>query len=417
MIQLRQLARDGAILATVDGFGRGAVFLVLLLAARELGPSQFGQLSAILAVTMALGSVDLGVATWLLRELLAKPEDVAESLIQSSLSLSVAVAVVTMLAGVILSLAAFSQLELVFVAVGATAYATSLSLGNVLFATDRRSRRYGRIFVGSLLEKSVLVALAAPAALTHQIGLFGLAYLLAAIARLTFVTYVYRRLCPWRALVNLRPRSALNTIRQSLPFGLNSILISVVGRLDILVVVLLAGDIAAGYFSLGDKLVALGLAFGGILSAAALPILGSPLTPIAESRIFAQRVAFAVGLAAAVAVAILNVAGWPVLEAVFGQAYAASRTSVSVMLWAIPISYAAAMLIPVAYLLGRERDLLTANGAASAFGLLAVGIGAAQFGPAGAAAGFVVRQVAILAVVSGLVGRMSPRRNDTVPST
>jgi O-antigen/teichoic acid export membrane protein len=405
MNRFKSLLRDTLLLGFSDGLSRGAMFFVLLLAARQLGPADYGQLSAVLATTMALGALDLGVATWLLRELVADPT-IAKRSIQDAIGTSLAVAAVVVLASVVLSLAAFSSAGLVFTALGASAYATALTVGNVLYATDRSRRRYKPLIIGSMMEKAALVAIAIPAALTRSLPLFGAAYFAGAVVRIGFVSWVYRSFRPWHSLVTLRPLVAVGTLRRSLPFGLNSMLVSTIGRLDMLIVTILAGAVATGFFSLGDKLVSLGISMASVLSLAVMPIFGRGRREDAQ---FAERVALTALVAGWAGVAAISIWGWPVIEAAFGPSYAAAKGAVLVMLWAIPLVYATAILTPAAYLLNGESQLLRRSAVASAIGLVAVVVGSVLFGVEGAAVGFVVRQVVLFGVILLFVRSWSAR--------
>ena len=411
MRYVRSYARDGAYLALADGIGRGAVLILLLLAARAFGPAVYGQLSVVIALALALSSLtDLGVSQWLLRQLVhadVHNDGREEGL---ALSLSTGLSVATIVGTILVSRVLLKSSDAQWLALGATAYSASLGLGNILYARERSNRQLRRLLAGAAVEKVGLVVIGWWAIESRSIPLLGAAYGSVAVSRIGFAVGTnwenWQRIRPF---LSVNPRLIAPAARGALPFAINGLVISNLARLDILFVSLIAGPIAAAYFGLGDKLVALGLSGSAILTIATMPILGRPI----EGHVRASRRA-GLGITAIVFASSTVATGLLVLLvpglglAKLGSGYAAARGPVSLMLVAIPLSYAASVLISVAYLHRLERWITVWSVVTSAVGTVLVIVGTERLGVTGAALGFSGRQLILCVGYCFAATRTSP---------
>src|ERR1700680_2041221 len=177
MRYLRSYVRDGAYLALADGIGRGAVLGLLLLAARAFGATTYGELSVVIAVSLALSSLsDLGVSQWLLRELVHESTRSDGHQEGQAFSLSAALSVVMIEGQKFASRAVLTSSNAEWLALGATAYSASVGLGNILYARERSNRQLRRLLVGAAVEKIGFVVIALWAGEARLIPIFGSRY-------------------------------------------------------------------------------------------------------------------------------------------------------------------------------------------------------------------------------------------------
>jgi O-antigen/teichoic acid export membrane protein len=396
MRYLRSYARDGAYLALADGIGRGAVLVLLLLAARAFGAATYGELSVVIAVALALSSLtDLGVSQWLLRELVRASGQSDGRQEGHALSISAALSVITIVATLFASRAILHSSDAEWLALGATAYSASLGLGNILYARERSNRQLRRLLVGAGVEKIGLIVIGLWAVESRSIPLLGAAYGSVAVFRLGFA--IGTNLQNWyrmRPFVSLNPRVIWPAVQGALPFAINGLVLSNLSRLDVLFVSLLAGPIAAAYFSVGDKVVTLGLSGSAILTVATMPILGQSIDGhVRASRRTGLGIAAIIFASSALATGLLVVLAPGLGLAKLGNGYAAAAGPVSVMLVAVPLSYAAGVLTSVAYLHGQEHWITLWGVITSVAGAALVILGTQRLGITGAALAYSARQL------------------------
>ena len=414
-MRLRALLRDSFFLTALDGIGRAAVFGLLLLAAREFGPAEYGRLSAILAGSMTVGAlVDIGISTWLLRELMTVSGPDSTDRERRAFECSAVLGLPILLASVLVAHWLLSDPGEALLATGVCTYAISLGVGSVLYARDRSRRRYARLVGGSLLEKTFLAAMGVPAVLSHHLGLLGAAFLTAALVRVAYA--IGTDLGRWRIIttgLTVDAGRIGRTIREVSPFGINTFALSAATRLDVLLVALIAGNTAAGFFSLGDKLVAVALVPSAVLPAASMPIYGRSGQPGGADVNFALRLAAAAAFGLLILIGVLPFVDVKRALGIVGSQYVLGAWTAFLMLFAVPFSFASAILTPIIFLLGKEHRYLALGLAASAIGTAVLLIGSAIHGSEGAAIGFSARQLVLVIVLVFLIqGRREARVRD-----
>ncbi len=366
---------------------------ISVILARSLDAKHFGVFSGFLGLSQALSlAIDVGLATWLLRELsrvwaqdshaLATTE--AAGLLWDALLVmipsGVALVTLTATAGALMGLPP----DLVALVVGLMLYVVLIAMATAL-ETGLRARRHLRLVVfTNAMEKLVLI-IGVAVGLVLGFGLVGIAaaYPLAGIVRVLLDYVLALAGAPGRSEVPRRPPLAV--LKASAPFALNSAAFSLVPRLDLPLVALFSVT-SAGYFALG---------FQVFTTIVIVPVIAATtLYPYIARRSHAislHRVALVFGLvgvfAASIAIAVTPV----LLPAVFGSRYRHAVTVTQIMALALPLVFYANGLMVGAYAEEREHELLRRTLFGALAGSVAVVCGEAAFGVVGAAVGYGLR--------------------------
>ena len=378
-----------------------------ILLARSLGPSDWGLFSALLGLSQALSTfVNLGMGTWLLRELARLQDEGATPERRYSESsrriiggvIASATFGIVLLSGAIVVLALIrTEIETAIALVGLIVYTVFVVVANCMEALLRAERRLKTVVAATLLERFLVLALAGTAVqLDSGIWALGLAHTFAGFARLSFVGYtifVKRRfpiVVP--AFQHIR-RFVLNGV----PFAFNTVALQVIPRLDTLVVLSMSAT-AAGFFALGDRILGPALIVPWVASAALYPFLARE-APRSKAALRISVGMFGLGLTLAIAGALIAPY---IVPTVFGGSYGDAVIVVQVMLLATPFVYASNPLIAHLYTSGKERSVFAITILASVLGTAFVVGGQVSFGVTGAGVGYVLRQLLFTLALAGI---------------
>jgi O-antigen/teichoic acid export membrane protein len=234
--------------------------------------------------------------------------------------------------------------------------------------------------VSNLTEKFVILAGVLIAfATSGSLGAISLGYLIGGVVRLAIpLVLVSRR------LKLSRPRVARMTdsIKRSIPIGFSAASMSLIARFDVAAVGVIS-TIAAASFAIGDR----------VVSALLVIPLARPESRNARTFLTMSGLFFVAGSAiAAVAIALAPT----LVPLIFGDKYEDSVTTVQIMLGVLPFVFAGGALVATLYSLRRELRVAVTAGPAVVVGLIAVIAGQLAFGPEGAAAGYLARQILIV---------------------
>jgi O-antigen/teichoic acid export membrane protein len=407
--------RDARLLLSSQLIATVATTIVAILLARSLGPSDWGLFSGLLGLSLALSTfVDLGLGTWLLRELSALRAgpgwQVSVSAREESLRLASAVAANTLIGGLL-----FFGAVVVLASLGTSASTSTALLGlitytvlcaasNCLETFYRAERRLRTVVVASVLEKFLLLTcIVAVVVLDYGLWSVGVAYIVAGLGRLAFIANL---------LVNgagLRfPPPTMSDIGRvataGLPFAFGTVALNVIPRLDTLLVAVFSTT-AAGYFALGDRVLGPALIVPVVASAALYPFFSRERWDSGAGWPISAGMLTLGGAIAGIG-ALLS----PLLvPAVFGSQYDEAIRVVQIMCFILPFMYASNPLLARLYTSGMERQVLAATLVASLVGTVAIVAGQLTIGPTGAAGGYVLRHILFTLVLAALSVRNQQR--------
>jgi O-antigen/teichoic acid export membrane protein len=406
----RLWARDASLLVITQGLTMVATSASAILIARHLRPGQWGVFSAFLGVSVGLGAIgEFGLVVWSLRELSrlfadrgASAEPQARTLITAALAITIAASAAILVCAVSFTTLNGDGAAVVLTLAALMIYAGLFSAANILESYLRARRMIGRVVRASLLEKLTLITLIILSTVVLNAGIagVGIAYVIAGLVRISLLV---RPVFPHLGDVTKPAFGDVKAVgRGSFPFALTASA-GVISKLDPFWLLMFSAT-AAGYFSLGDRVVTPAIVLPSILSATLFPFLAG-----GEHRLGAiLRVSVVLGLGGA-AVTLLGVALAPRLVPLFfGQRYVHAVPAVRVLLCTVPIIFAASPLLAYGYSRGRERPIFVLSLFSALAGTVFIVIGQALGGVTVAAGGSVLRQALLLcglAVVATRAGK------------
>jgi O-antigen/teichoic acid export membrane protein len=403
-------AKDSALLLVSQGLSVVATSVAAILIARRLEPADWGVFAAFLGLSFALAIfVEFGLATWLLRELsrlFAENDEAAEhramTQVRAAIAFAAAMTGALVVAGTIVGAVVTRDAAVVLALSSLLLYGGLFASANVFEAYLRARRRLRRVVAASIVEKYVLVVLIVAVGVAGWgVWSIGLSYVAAGLIR---VALLGSRVLGGTRLARPRFADVRMTLRQSAPFALASGALTVVPRLDALVLLALSAT-AAGYFALAERILGPAVIVATIGATALYPFLARR----------AHRPAAIWGLATGFAIcgAVLAAAGFVaapwLVPAVFGEQYESAVTAVRLLLLSLPFVYAANPLLAYGFTSGRERTVVRATMGATLIGTGAIVAGQAIAGVSGAAGGFLIRQVLVLAAFAAIAAAATRR--------
>src|SRR4051794_18764270 len=304
-----------------------AGFLVVVILARQLGPSDFGIFSALYAISQSLAMiVDFGLGQYVLRELSAlnlSRDPSADARVHAADLISGGTGLVVILATPLIPIVAVVSaiggwaVELSVGLLGLMAYTFILACSTVVECGFRASRRYRIVTCTVMLEKALLLA-GLGVVLTSGGGILEIAgcYVIAGLTRLAVDVLVLRtKLAIVLHLVGLRACASI--VRRAAPFAINRATSSLVIRLDVALVALFS-TVSAAYYAVGDRTNTMLLIAIWSLTSTLYPFLQGSI----EERIDRSLAVAAVTALIGVAVAITGILAAPqALSIAFGSKY------------------------------------------------------------------------------------------------
>ncbi len=339
----RRVARNTGAILMANALSRALSLLVVVLVARYLREEGFGLFSFVFAyIEFFAIFTDLGINAILVREI-AKDRSTADRLLGAALSLKLCLS----LAAMLLSWAVISVLPYPWTT-KLLAYFASLvlftsfrlpsfrSLFDVIFQVELMMKHPA--FLGLLTE--VLAASAVLLVITLRGGLpaLVLAQVFAGLPGFFLLVHRFRKSVPitWTLDIGLWRRM----LWESLPLALTGIFVLIYSRVDVLMLSLMKGDAAVGYYAAAYRLTGtLGL-IPSALMASLYPLMSQyhEASPEAFRKTFHQGLEILVLIAAPMA-AIFSVLSEPIVGLIYGQAFAFSAPALVLLGWAAALNF------------------------------------------------------------------------------
>jgi O-antigen/teichoic acid export membrane protein len=219
----------------------------VLLVARQLGPSKFGEYAATFSA-VALTSVlfNLGLDTWLLRSGARRPDDL-HWLLGDALTVKLALGI-PWLVGVAVVLPRLNpqtfQLPLILVS-GLSIWMEGLfSAGLSAFKALLRNETTALLLGGARAGVFVLTVLLALAGNQDPITFAGVRLAMVAVALAATLL-----LLPVRPALGRAPRQLAGTAQESFPYALSDLLVSVYVQADVTITAVILGKNAVGFYA------------------------------------------------------------------------------------------------------------------------------------------------------------------------
>ena len=314
----------------------GIGFFYLIFSARYLGPELFGLLTFALAFTGIFGLLlDLGLNNLAIREV-ARDKSRANEYLSNITFIKLIMGVITFgltavvayslgYSGETLAVVYLLTLSTIFVAFTASFYAIFQSFERMEYQS------IGAILGGLLLLTGAVILIARSAGVVA----FAAIYLISNALVLGYSFFIsIRKFHLFKVEVDLDFWGP--TIRQALPFGLSGFFTTIYFWIDSLMLSLIQGNQAVGWYNAGYRLVFSLLFIPTIFSAAVFPAMSRFHISSRDSLqlMWKKFVRFMLILAIPIAVGTTLLAG-RVVPLIFGEGYAPSVAVVQLLIWSL----------------------------------------------------------------------------------
>ena len=333
----RRVARNTGAVLTAHALSRGVSLLVVIFVARYLRQEGFGLFSFVFAyVELFAIFTDLGINAVLVREI-ARDRSAADRLLGAGLSLKLFLS----LGGMLLSWAVISVLPYpwttrLLVYLASLALFTSFrlpsfrSLFDVIFRVELTMKHPA--FLGLLSE--VLAASASLLVIALRGGLMALVLVqvFAGLPGFFLLVHRFRKSVPIRWVLDIA--LCRRILGESLPLALAGIFVLFYSRVDVLMLSLMKGDAAVGYYAAAYRLTGALKLIPWALMLSLYPVMSQyhQVSADALRKIFHRAFDVLVFIAAPMAV-LLSVLPEPILRLLYGQAFAASTPALIFLGW------------------------------------------------------------------------------------
>jgi O-antigen/teichoic acid export membrane protein len=314
----------------------GIGFFYLIFSARYLGPELFGLLTFALAFTGIFGLLlDLGLNNLAIREV-ARDKSRANEYLSNTTFIKLIMGVVTFgltavvayslgYSGETLAVVYLLTLSTIFVAFTASFYAIFQSFERMEYQS------IGAILGGLLLLTGAVILIARSAGVVA----FAAIYLISNALVLGYSFFIsMRKFHLFKVEVDLDFWGP--TIRQALPFGLSGFFTTIYFWIDSLMLSLIQGNQAVGWYNAGYRLVFSLLFIPTIFSAAVFPAMSRFHISSRDSLqlMWKKFIRFMLILGIPIAVGTTLLAG-RVVPLIFGEGYAPSVAVVQLLIWSL----------------------------------------------------------------------------------
>ncbi len=336
----RKLAKNTAILFISQFLGYILGFFYIIYSARYLGAEDFGTLSFAIAFTGIFGVfMDLGLSTFTTREV-SKDKKLAGKflgntiLIRAILSLFIFLVIV-----IFVNMFSYPPVvkNIIYIITLSTVFAVAADIFNSIFQSYEKMefRAIGQILNNSFLLAGALIAII----FKLDIIWFAFAYL---IANLFF--FIYSALICIKKFV--LPKIEIDfyfwkwALLKSLPISFAILFSIIVFRIDTVILSLIKGNIAVGYYNASYKLIEALMAVPIVFSTAVYPVFSKLHVYSKDSLSFSYHKSFKYLLILGLPIAAGSVAlSDQIILLVYGTGFIQSSTALKILIWVIPIIY------------------------------------------------------------------------------
>jgi O-antigen/teichoic acid export membrane protein len=339
-----------------DAAARAVVFVVVVTAARRLGPSEFGRFAfvyGVVAIALLVG--DLGLTPLIMRRLSRRSQfhpNAFWSAVATNLFIG-AIAYVGLLA---VFAATFPRDELLMAIYGPVLLIQALatSVDAALFSFER-GPRIALVRLGG----NLVLGLAAIVVLLSRPSAEGIAaaFVVGGAVKLTLGLVAARSILrPAR----IRPRLALAMLRYSLPFAAAAILSFLYFRVDIVLLGVISSNRNVGQYAAAYRIIDGVLLFPAALSYTSFPRWTSGQASFSQlSRMLRGLLcaSLLVGLA-------LGLWGGQLIRVVYGGSFDPAASALRILAAAVPVLFLDVIAVWLAYARRRERDVVWIGGLA-----------------------------------------------------
>lgn len=273
MTVARHVARNTLIQLVGRLITMGGAVSILTLLSRYLGPYEFGQYQLVIAFLLLLNVSDFGVTQIAIRHLSAHTRDESDvmgNVLAVRSLLAVFSTVLTISAGVVLN---YSPEATAAIAIAALSFPLNVFAGsyNVVFAARLRMEF---AVIGSILQAVVTVALMGlvvirGGGLVQMLIAYDVGFVVNSVVCVIFARSFVRPVFRWD------PKYIRELMKDALPLGVAIIVISVYGRIDIVLLKAFTNSESVGYYGFAYRAVDLAAPMSLMFIGSVFPLLSS----------------------------------------------------------------------------------------------------------------------------------------------
>lgn len=339
----RRVARNTGAILTANVLSRAVGLLGVILIARSLREEGFGLFSFVFAyIEFFAIFTDLGLNAILVREI-AKDRSAAERLLGAALSLKLFLSLAAaLLSWAVISVLPYPWMTKLLVYLASLVLFTSFrlpsfrSLFDVIFQVELTMKHPA--FLGLLTEVLAASAVLLVVAFRGGLPALVLVQVFAGLPGFLLLGHRFRKSVSVKWILDIGLWRRM--LEESLPLALTGIFVLIYSRVDVLMLSLMKGDAAIGYYAAAYRLTGtLGL-IPSALMASFYPLMSQyhVTSPEAFRKAFHQGLDILVLIAAPMA-AIFSVLSEPLLKLIYGQAFWPSAPALVLLSWAAALNF------------------------------------------------------------------------------
>jgi O-antigen/teichoic acid export membrane protein len=340
---------SGQIISIVFGF------FYFVYMARYLGAGDLGILSFALSFTVILGLLgDMGLSSLMTREV-SRNQSLAPKYLGNILPIKVFLAVITFGAVVIVvNTLGYSEqtIKIVYIIAASNILTNFAQIFNSIF---QAFERFDYLSIGTILN-SILMFIGVFFAIGQKFDLisFALIYFIVSGIILSYSLFV----CTWKfAVPSLKIDWTFwkRTISESIPFWLNSVFVIIYFKIDMVMLSMMSGDAAVGWYSASYRLIdSLGF-IPVVFMSTMYPVFSKFHVSSRDSLDFAFKKSFKLLTIIAIPIGIgTTILAGRIILLVYGVQYSSSIAALQILIWANVLSFI--NYTPATYLTSTNRQ-------------------------------------------------------------
>ncbi len=335
MNKLQRIAKNTALLFLAQIISYLLAFFYTIYSARYLGVAGFGILSFALAFVSIFGVLgDMGLGTLAVREV-AREKSVASKYLVNMLSLKILLALLTALIIIIAINLLNYPSETIYAVYWAALFIIFTTISQIFYSIFQAHEKMEYQSIGTILNSIILFAGVFYAIkMGFNAAGFAAIYAVASAAVLVFCFLI----CYWKFFV---PRMEFDwsflkpVIREAWPFAVSGLFITIYFWIDSVILSLIHGNEAVGYYNVAYRLLLVLLVIPTILNIAVFPVMSQYYVSAKDSLKIAYEkyfiYMFMVGVPIGVGVTLL---ANDLILTFFGAQYTNSILALQILVWA-----------------------------------------------------------------------------------
>jgi O-antigen/teichoic acid export membrane protein len=370
MSTVRKVARNTGVILVWDVAVKLIGLFISIYLARYLGVGGFGNYSFIIAYTLSFGIiVDLGINTVLVREIV-KHREKAEGLIANAIGIKLAIFVLVFLLSALLVnlLGCTSDVKIgTYIGMLAVLLSSNISILISSFQADLKMEYpafadvVSKLFLGAMI---FLISVQNGGIVRVMIATF------ASYALSLAILYAFAR-SRIKLRISFDTKVWRDIIKPAALLGLSGIFVSVIVRIDTILISIIRGNIEVGYYTIPSQLTDTTTLIPTAFIMSLFPLMSYYFKNSKEAlaRSFRLAMKYILMLAIPMAFGTTLLAG-RIITAIYGASFAYSSTALVIMVWCHVLVSSVIVIESLLISLEKQKNVLIATGFSALFNVL-----------------------------------------------